>query len=177
MQNDSIEQIRRVVVETVIELMDIGGTTPEITCEVIAENLPQQYKGLGAEKVFSLCKEVHASSEPVESAGLQALFEVFNKRYFDGRLCHFTVLAVYDASHFSGNQSGCGWVDFTNRRIYVQITGTLLGCSMTNYLLVQMAHAAKGTNDWLDERWINEMLRLRLLGAPVADFQARNWRM
>jgi len=169
MRNESYEAMKPIIAATIIELMDCGETTPEVTCEVVAENHPQQYAALGAVRVLALCREIHESSEPEQSARLQELFGTFNRQYYDGGLGDFTVLAVYDTRRFSGEVTS-GWVDFPNRQIYILLTGPLLngtGDCMTEYLLEHMAHAATATLGHKDKRWIGEMQRLRVLGAPV----------
>jgi hypothetical protein len=157
------EEMKQIIRLLVIELMDNGGTTPEMTCEVIAEDQPERYKALGPDQMLALYREIHESSDPVESARLQDLFGVFNAKYFSGRL-DFAVHAVYDPG-LSDGMAIAGWVDFLNRRIYVGLTQFL--DEYPCVLLHQMAHASTVTLDDTDEIWITEMRRLGELGAPV----------
>jgi hypothetical protein len=159
-----VEKINRIIRQTTIQLMDYGGTNPEATCEVVAEDHSELYAAVGAERVLALCREIHESSDPVESAWLQQLFATFNAKYFGGRLDGFTVLAVYHAGGAS-NEPPSGWVDFINREI--QIALTEYGEAMPSMLLHHMAHASTVTLDDTEEAWITEMQRLGQAGAPV----------
>jgi hypothetical protein len=147
----------------VIELMDSGGTTPEVTCEVIAEEQPERYAALGPDQMLAPCREIHESSDAVESARLQELFGVFNTKYFGGEL-DFTVRAVYDPGLLN-DEAIAGWVDFVNKRIYIGLTHFF--DAYPGVLLHQMAHASTETLDDTDEVWSAEMRRLGELGAPV----------
>lgn len=114
------EAMTRIIRAAIIELMDWGGTTPQDTCEVVAEEHPEHHAALGADRVLALCKEIHESSDPAVSTRLQELFGVFNAKYFSGQL-DFAVVAVYDAGRSSGEPLS-GWVDFLNRKLYVALT-------------------------------------------------------
>jgi len=157
------EEMKQIIRALTIKLMDYGGTTPEFTCEVVAEDHPEHYAVLGTDRVLALCREIHESGDREESARLQELFGVFNAKYFGGAL-DFAVLAVYDAGRSSGEPIS-GWVDFLSRRIYVALTD--LRDAYPSMLLHHMAHAATVTLDDTDEIWITEMRRLGELGAPV----------
>src|SRR5579864_8133351 len=103
-----VEMMNQIIRETTIELMDYGGTCPEETCEVVAEDYPELYATVGADHELALCWEIHDSSDPVESARLQELFATNNVKYFGGRLDGFKVLAVYNAGGAS-DQNPSGW--------------------------------------------------------------------
>ncbi len=159
-----VEMMKRIIREETIQLMDCGGTWPEATCEVVAEDYPELYAAVGADGVLALCWEIHDSSDPVESAWLQELSGTFNVKYFRGRLDGFKVLAVYNAGGAS-DQTPSGWVDFINREIHIALTE--FRDAMPSMLLHHMAHASTVTLDDTEEAWINEMRRLREAGAPV----------
>ena len=159
-----VEAMKQIIRELTLELMDYGGTNPEATCEVVAEEHPALYAAVGADRVLALCWEVHESSDPAVSAWLQELFAKFNTRYFRGQLGNYKVLAVYNAGGAS-NEPPSGWVDFLNREIHIALT--LRSDAMPSMVLHHMAHALTVTLDDTDEAWIAEIRRLRELGAPV----------
>jgi hypothetical protein len=159
-----VEKMKRIIRQATIQLMDYSGTNPEATREVVAEDHPELYTALGAERVLALCWEIHDSNDPLESAWLQELFATFNVKYFGGRLDGFTVLAVYNAGGAS-NQVPSGWVDFINREINLALTE--YRDAMPSILLHHMAHASTVTLDDTEEAWTSEMQRLGEAGAPV----------
>lgn len=163
-----VKMMKQIIREWTLELMECGGTTTETTCEVVAEEHPKLYAALGADRVLALCREIHESSDPVESAWLQELFATFNVNYFRGQLGDFTVLAVYDPGRvFNGvwNDPISGRVDFLNRQILIAITESIY--AIPCMLLNQMAHALTVTRYDDEEAFISEMRRLRDAGAPV----------
>jgi hypothetical protein len=159
-----VETMKQIIREMTIELMDYGGTTPGATCEAVAEDHPKLYAAVGADRTLALCREIHESSDPVESARLQELFVKFNAQYFSGQLDGFIVLAVYDAGGVPSALSS-GRVDFLNRQIHIALTE--YRDWMPEMLLHHMAHASTLTRHDTEEEWIAEMRRLRELGAPV----------
>jgi hypothetical protein len=84
----------------------------------------------------------------------QALFERYNRRYWKGRLPHYTVLVT---DKYKGGRCARG-----RRVIYIN-PGTPMGVPRT--LLHEMAHAA--TKDSHGKMWQNEIKRLIRMGAPL----------
>ena len=68
------------------ELMENGGTNPEATYDVIAEEEPALCAAFGRDRVLKLCEVIHYSEIPQISEGLQARFITFTRDYFGGRL-------------------------------------------------------------------------------------------
>ena len=85
---------------------------------------------------------------------LQALFEHYNRRYWQGRLPRYTVRL--------SDKSSC---DKRKRTIYIN-PSSLAGVSTGSVLLHEMAHAAvkKGGHD---DVWLSEIRRLIRLGASL----------
>jgi len=94
MTNQSLEEMKKIIRETTIQLMDYGGTVPEATREVVADVHPELWAALGDDQLLTLCREIQGSTHLEESARFQKLFGVFNARYFEGKLDGFTVLAA-----------------------------------------------------------------------------------
>jgi hypothetical protein len=165
-----LEMMKLIIRVMTVELIDCGGTTPKATCEVVARDHPKLYAAIGKDRVLALCREIHESSDPVESARLQKVFVKFNAQYFSGQLDGFIVLAVYSAgaganlpaSHWFEPLSGR--VDFLNRHIHVALA---CGYWMPAYLLRFMAHASTVMHHGTKAEWLIEMQRLCELGAPV----------
>ena len=167
-ETDELEAMKQIIREATIELMDCGGTKPKATCEVVAEDHPELYAAVGADRVLTLCWEIEHSSDPTESAWLQEVFATFNAKYFNGQLRDFTVLGVYYAGEkwsLPGKGPLSGWVDFVNRAIHIRLTPRRK--VMSEMLLHHMAYAAVVNDDAIEKAWFNEMLRLRELGAPT----------
>src|SRR4051794_4337611 len=120
-ETHELESMKKIIRQATTELMDYGRTTPEATCAEVAQDHPDLYAAVGADRVFALCWEIHESSEPAESAWLQELFATFNTKYFRGQLGDFTALAVYNAGGASTHGTS-GWVDFVNRQILIELT-------------------------------------------------------
>ena len=84
----------------------------------------------------------------------QTLFERYNRRYWRGRLPHYTVLVT---DKYTGGRCERG-----RKVIYIN-PGTPMGVPRT--LLHEMAHAA--TKGGHGKKWQDEMRRLVRLGAPL----------
>ena len=174
---DGLEGMKRLVAAMTIVLIDLGGTTPGSTCDVIAGDFPNLYHRLGEECILALCEEIQHSEVPEQSAQCQEMFRKFNLRYFAGRLPEYRVFVVYDVWYWETTRcgyqptfpsafEGAGFVDFAQRRIFIRFLPNLSdGWTMAATLLHEMAHAATGGDH--DEYWISEMSRLKLLGAPI----------
>ncbi len=174
---DGLEGMKRLVAAMTIVLIDLGGTTPGSTCDVIAGDFPNLYHRLGEECILALCEEIQYSEIPEQPAQCLEMFRKFNLRYFAGRLPEYRVFVVYDVWYWETTRcgyqptfpsafEGAGFVDFAQRRIFIRFLPNLSdGWTMAATLLHEMAHAATGGDH--DEYWISEMSRLKLLGAPI----------
>ena len=151
-----------------IQLMEYGGTTPEATCDVIAQEEPDFCAAFGRDRVLKLCQVLHYSEVPEASSYLQESFGAFNMDYFGGRLPDYEVGVVYDTSFWGRNpcpsEPASGGVDFGLRIIFIAQMRDRL---MIDALLHHMAHLAVGS-DHHDERWIQEVARIQGLGAPFS---------
>jgi hypothetical protein len=168
--------MKRLVAAMTIVLVDYGGTEPWATCEAIAEDFPDLYDAFGEECVLALCEEIQNSEIPEQSALFQELFRTFNDQYFAGRLPEYRIQVVYDVWYWETERYGypaspalfeaSGFIAFDQRRILIRFLSFLkVGLTMQGVLLHEMAHAA--TDGDHGDNWTNEMLRLKLLGAPV----------
>jgi len=161
--------LRPIIKYWVVELMDCGGTTPDATCEWVCEEEPELCEVLGKDHVLALCEEIHQSGESVHSEWYQVRFRQFNKEFFDGRLPHFCVRVVYDVPLWmNGEGNGLERSAIAGDQILLAITRTgnrFMECGLIHH----MAHLSTETSSDDDVRWIQEMKRLRSLGAPIVN--------
>jgi hypothetical protein len=103
--------------------------------------------------VLAACEAIQHSEIPEQSALFQKMFDQSNIQYFGGRLPDYKVLVVYDVWYWETER--CGYpptdpapdaycfIDFSGRQIFIRFlaynTG---GCSMEEFLLHEMTHAA-----------------------------------
>jgi hypothetical protein len=122
---------RRIAAAMTIVLTDYGGTTPEETCEAIAEDLADLYAEFGEDRVLAICEEIQHSEIPEQSALYQEMFRAFNSQYFAGQLSEYTILVVYDVWFWETECLGVspvhpplagasGFIDFEGRRILLR---------------------------------------------------------
>jgi hypothetical protein len=91
---------------------------------------------------------------------LRALFQQFNKEYFDGRLPAYCIRVVPRMTAL-GESGRCN-----KARRLIEIQSGLPGEETISTLLHQMAHAV--TRDHHSLSWKKAMIRLRMAGAPLA---------
>ncbi len=92
----------------------------------------------------------------------QELFEIYNRRFFKGRLPAYRI--VFGNRYGTGNGFH-GFCRKKEREIYL---GPLLrGMELKKVLLHEMAHAA--TSGAHGKQWLDEMLRLAEMGAPTRE--------
>jgi hypothetical protein len=157
-----LDQLKQLIHIAIIELMDCGGTTPEDTYDVVAEQKPDLCRRLGKAYVMALSKAIQCSDLPAESRRFQAMFETFNRKYFGGRLPHYEVQVVHDIEFWIGKPlegTLSGFTDLEHRRIFLRR-------SMGDTISLTCEMASVATNDW-DGAWRREIKRLGALGAPV----------
>jgi hypothetical protein len=176
---NGLEGLKLVVAAMTIVLTDYGGTSPEEMCAVIAEEVPDLYAVFGEQRVLAICEDIQHSEIPEQSAVFQEMYRTFNTQYFGGRLPEYRVLVVYDVWYWETQRYGYspvyppaadafGIIDFEGRRILVRFRPHFTSDgSMPGTLLHEMAHAA--TDGDHGNSWKAEMVRLKLLGAPVED--------
>jgi len=167
---DELERLEDLVKALTVELMDYGGTNPFATTEVIFEEASDLYNLFGRARVLALCEHIHRSDIPVESARFQETFRLFNTKYFAGQLTEYEVLVVYDIGVWIGEVSwnpSAGYIDLEKRRIFIRLSP--LRGSMESMLIHEMAYASADPSH--GDKWINEMKRLKGLGAPVANWE------
>jgi hypothetical protein len=160
----SSQQLRQRLSETIIELMD-GGTSPNVTYDFLVEECPEVFEGFPEQELISLCDEIQRSELPEQSRLFQELFRIFNRQYFAGRLPDCETRVVFDVGYWAGplyHDGVLGFYERELRRILIRITD--LPAQMICVLLDEMARAA---SDGDDGRWLDEMRRLRKAGAPV----------
>jgi len=105
------------------------------------------------------------------SISFQSLFDSFNRKYFSGALDRYRVRIVFDLHTVAnepvyGGHISSGLIRFEERRIYIRYTEADL---MQGTLIHEMAHAA--TSGEHDERSRAEMVRFKIAGAPVPDWE------
>jgi hypothetical protein len=163
--------LRPIIKYWIVELMDCGGTNPDATHDFLWEEEPDLCEALGAERVFALCEEIHGSEELFHSDWYQVRFDQFNKQFFDDRLPSFRVRVVYDVplrmkEAASGDERS--HLDMAGRQIMLamtQVSSQFVECQLIHH----MAHVATKTSTDVDPSWLEEMKRLRSLGAPVIE--------
>ena len=100
----ALTRLRQLVTDVTLELINSGGTTPEVTCEIIAASAPDLWVKFGRARILSLCEEVQHSELPAESARMQEMFRTFNEKYFAGTLPDYIICVVYDVSFWQGRE-------------------------------------------------------------------------
>lgn len=166
-------QLRPSIKYWIVELMDYGGTTPRATRDVVAEEEPDLYRAVGAERVLELCTELHRSRDSAQSEQYAVRFHQFNKEYFGGGLETYRIRAVYDGSFWINehdNDVPRSQIDLQGKQIILGLTHCSSFCEMDRLLIHHMAHASTGTTADDDSRWVQEMKRLSDLGAPVFEW-------
>lgn len=161
--------LRPVIKYWVVELMDCGGTTPEATCDWVCEEEPSLCKALGKKRVLELCKRVHHSEEPGQSEWYQVRFNQFNKEFFGGDLPTFRIRVVYEVPHAmsdAGRGPQSSAINLERREIFLRLSQAGVH-HMECELVHHMAHASTETDVDDDPKWLQEMERLRALGAPI----------
>ena len=92
-----------------------------------------------------------------DGRGLRELFKKFNEQYFGNHLSAYSIRVIH----------GTAYSGFCNKkRRLIKIQWGQSPDETIGTLLHEMAHAA--TNDGHGKKWMNEMIRLREAGAPVA---------
>jgi hypothetical protein len=167
---EKMTQLEKIIFDMTVEFIDCGGTTPIQTYEALVEEFPDLMATLDQRDVIAICEKIQTSEIPEESQRFQELFEIFNLRYFEGRLPKHVVQVVIDVNYwaneyfFNGNcldDFSSGYIDEANKRIYLRKGDQPL----EGLLLHEMGHAA--TTGEHDDEWYTEMRRLSALGAPV----------
>jgi hypothetical protein len=122
----TLTRLRQLITDLTLELINSGGTTPEVTCEIIVARAPDLWVKFGRARILSLCEEVQHSELPVESARMQEMFRTFNEKYFAGTLPDYIICVVYDVNFWQGREStvpSLGFIDFDRRLITLGYTG------------------------------------------------------
>ena len=166
-QQTALTRLRQLVTDLTLELINSGGTTPEVTCEIIVARAPDLWVKFGSARILSLCEEVQHSELPAESARMQEMFRTFNEKYFAGTLPDYIICVVYDVSFWQGREGtepSSGFVDFDRQLITLGYTGQGFEPSV---LLHHMIHAANPSFTCKDQAFHAEVERLQALGAPV----------
>ena len=167
---EKMTRLEKIIFDLTVEAIDCGGTTPIQTYEALVEEFPEHFAPLDQRDVIAICKKIQTSEIPEESQRFQELFQIFNLRYFEGRLPKHVVQVVIDVNYwaneyfFNGyglDHFSSGYIDEANKRIFLR-HGDL---PLEGLLLHEMAHAA--TTGEHDDEWYTEMRRLSALGAPV----------
>jgi hypothetical protein len=163
--------LRPIITYWIVELMDYGGSTPDATSEVVAEEEPDLCRALGDERVQELCEELHRAEDTAASERYGVRLHQFNKEYFEGRLGDCRVRVVFDLDFWMREPASTlqrSHIDLTERQIILGLThdGHRV---MEAQLLHHLAHASTSTTADDDPRWLQEMERLRDLGAPLIE--------
>jgi len=121
-----LTRLRKLVTDLTLELINSGGTTPQVTCEMIVASAPDLWAKFGRARILSVCEEVQHSELPAESARMQEMFRTFNEKYFAGTLPEYIICVVYDVSFWQGREGtepSAGFVDFDRQLITLGYTG------------------------------------------------------
>ncbi len=162
-----LTRLRKLVTAFTLDFMNSGGTTPEVTCEMIVEIAPDLWARFGRARMLSMCEEVQHAELPVESARMQEMFRTFNEKYFGGKLPDYIICVVYDVSFWQGREGAepsSGFVDIDRQLITLGYTGQGFEPAV---LLHHMIHAANPSFTCNDQAFHVEVERLQALGAPV----------
>ena len=122
----ALTRLRQLVTDLTLDLINSGGTTPEVTCDIIVARAPDLWTKFGRERILSMCEEVQHSEIPVESARMQEMFRTYNEKYFAGTLPDYIICVVYDVNFWEGReetQPSSGFVDFDRQLITLGYTG------------------------------------------------------
>jgi hypothetical protein len=168
--NRAESSLRQIIKYWIVELMDCGGTNPNATCGWIAEQEPELYHALGHARVRALCEELHRAEDTARSEWYGVRLRQFNKEYFDGRLRDYQVRVVYDVSFWTQEPRAedlLSHIDLPGRQIILAFTQNASWRRMECELIHHMAHGATGTTRDDDNRWLQEMTRLKAAGAPI----------
>ncbi|HEY4364199.1 MAG TPA: hypothetical protein VGN17_24730 [Bryobacteraceae bacterium] len=159
-------RLRLLAISLTLGLIEGGGTTPQESCEGIAEEEPELWEKFGSERVLRLCEQAQRSELPEESARLQELFQEFNQRYFARTLPNYTVRLVVDVSYWRGWETGLSksFVDFQHQVITL---GYVNESKNLSELLCHMVRIAHPDCNYLEPAFLKEIERLRAMGAPV----------
>jgi hypothetical protein len=165
------EELFRATGKMVVECQDFGGADPFGVTEELAYERPSLVAKYGKRAIELMAQLILASEIRGLSNSFQSLFDSFNRKYFSGTLDNYQVRVVFDLHTvalepiYDGTVSS-GLIRFEERQIYIRYTDADL---MQAMLIHEMAHAA--TSGEHDERWLAEMVRLKIAGAPVPDWE------
>jgi hypothetical protein len=163
------EHLLGIVAHSIVELNDAGGTNAYYAAEFVCEEHPDLESRWGREYIQELTQSLMAADIVSLSKHFTELFAEFNTRFFGNRLPPYDVRVVFNL-HIVAKEPilmrsvSSGLVRFDERSIYIRYTEPT---SMTGTLVHEMAHAV--TSGAHDERWLEEMKRLKEAGAPVHD--------
>jgi hypothetical protein len=166
---DCDEHLLDIVAHSIVELNDAGGTNTYYAAEFVCEKHPNLEPRWGREYIQAVAQSLVAADIVSLSKRFTELFAEFNTRFFGNRLPPYEVRVVFNL-HIVAKEPilmgsvSSGLVRFDERSIYIRYTEPT---SMTATLVHEMAHAA--TSGKHDERWLEEMKRLKEVGAPLHD--------
>jgi len=154
--------------------MDCGGTFQIQTYKCLLEESPEALDGFPEQELIAICDEIQRSEVPEMSRAFQEVFREFNRQYFARRLPDYEVRVVYDLGYWPGPWPGpsfhegeLGSYQREMQRILLRITDSL--AQMLSTLIYEMARAASDGHP--DGGWLDELRRLRKMGAPLGNIQ------
>lgn len=154
--------------EVILELMELGGTTPSVAAEEVCKDWPDLAAKYGEERIEQVARTMVDTDLPEASKHYSALFAKYNSKYFDSQLPRYRVIVKYDLDpdrytvkeYLSPRD---GFIDFEREEIHIRLS---LEDQITDAALIrEMAHAATTVHCGGD--WNTEMHRLVAAGAPV----------
>jgi hypothetical protein len=104
---------------------------------------------------------------------VQKLFERYNRRFFGGKLCGWTVDEVHLHDSLNGFHGEYGDCCVERREIFIQMG--LAPTEKRKTLLHEMCHAATPDDSLHGASWQREMFRIAELGARGIGSEARSY--
>src|SRR3984893_4673128 len=143
MMKKQLDQLKQLIRTTIVEQMDRGGTTPQVTYEMVTEEKPNLCDCFGRNYVVALAEAIQHSETPAESARFQEMFRTLNRKYFKGQLPHYEVQVVYEVEFWIGKQLDGPMAAFTDpdhQRMFLRLCHVHEATALT--LTCEMALAA-----------------------------------
>src|ERR1700730_3085654 len=143
MMKKQLDQLKQLIRTTIVEQMDRGGTTPQVTYEMVTEEKPNLCDCFGRNYVVALAEAIQHSETPAESARFQEMFRILNRKYFKGQLPHHEVQVVYEVEFWIGKQLDGPMPAFTDsehKRMFLRLCHVHEATALT--LTCEMALAA-----------------------------------
>ena len=109
----------------------------------------------------------YVAAPRITSEWAQQLFAKYNQRYWQSTLPHYTVLVIHPCAVLKrspDDTGGCCHIEARTICLHPELSRP----QARQVLIHEMAHAATPTCWFHGAEWIEEMVRLEKLGAPVS---------